>query len=96
LIDFSDEASADLRDYFSYVAERSASGAGKMRERLFTVLSELEAGDYEGPEDPLTTGERVRSWAVPPLRVFYQRRDNLLHVVRVFHQARRPIARRGR
>jgi len=70
LILFSDEALRDVREYFRYLADRSESSARKMRDRLATVLTELAALEYEGPADRLTTGERVRSWAVPPLRLF--------------------------
>ena len=35
----------------------------------------------------------VRSWAVPPFRVYYQRHVDELLIVRVYHQTRRPIAR---
>jgi hypothetical protein len=29
--------------------------------------------DFEGAELKLTTGELVRSWAVPPYRIYYRR-----------------------
>jgi hypothetical protein len=36
-------------------------------------------------------GSRVRSWPIPPFRVYYQRRGAELVVLRVYHQARRPL-----
>jgi hypothetical protein len=41
----------------------------------------------------LTTGETVRGWSFRPFRVYYQRADGALVVVRVYHQKRAPIAR---
>jgi hypothetical protein len=35
----------------------------------------------------------VRSWGVPPFRVYYQRHFDELLIVRVYQQARRPITR---
>lgn len=61
--------------------------------RGFSIIDKLAAGDFDGPEQELTSGERVRSWAVPPVRVYYQRQEDALWVLRIYHQARRPIAR---
>ena len=41
----------------------------------------------------LRSGTLVRSWAVPPFRIYYQRHSGELLIVRVYHQTRRPITR---
>lgn len=61
--------------------------------RVFDTLEKLAAGDMEGPQQQLTTGELVRSWPVPPFRIYYQRGEGELRVFRIYHHARRPIAR---
>jgi hypothetical protein len=61
--------------------------------RIFALLDKLLAGDFEGPEQVLSMGERVRSWAVPPLRIYDQRQPDALWVIRIYHQALPPIVR---
>jgi plasmid stabilization system protein ParE len=48
---------------------------------------------FEGPASRLRSGAIVRSWSVPPFRIYYQRHPVELLIVRVYHQKRRPIAR---
>ena len=38
-------------------------------------------------------GEAVRGWPVPPLRVYYQRTEHVLYIVRVYDQRQEPIER---
>lgn len=57
------------------------------------MIDELAAGGLDGPEQELLSGQRVRSWPVPPVRVYYRRTGDLLEVVRIYHQARRPIVK---
>ena len=48
---------------------------------------------FDGPLSRLRSGASVRSWAVPPFRVYYQRHPDELLIVRVYHQKRPPITR---
>ena len=89
----SEDALLDLEAAVSYIADRNPAAARKLGDHVLDVIDQLAAGDYEGVEQELTTGERVRSWAVPPFRIYYQRRDGALLVLRIYHQAREPIAR---
>jgi hypothetical protein len=41
----------------------------------------------------LNTGEAVRGWPFPPFRVYYERTDDALRIVRVYRQKREPIER---
>lgn len=90
---FAPEAEQDLRELLEYLAERNPDAAAKLGQRILSIVDQLAASDFDGPEQQLTSGERVRSWAVPPVRVYYQRQDDALWVLRIYHQARRPIAR---
>ena len=83
----------DFAALVEYLKERNASAAIKLGHQLFAAIDKLARGAFDGPEQTLETGELVRSWPVPPLRVYYKRMDDALWVVRLYHQARMPIAR---
>jgi plasmid stabilization system protein ParE len=70
---FSPEAAEDLRSAIQYLAERNAQAATRLAERVFEATERLSGQEFEGAEQILGSGERVRSWPVPPLRVYYQR-----------------------
>ncbi len=92
-ISFAPEAEEDFRALVKYVAERNPAAAPSLSDRIFAIVDQLAAGDFDGPEVQLVTGEWVRSWAAPPVRIYYQRHANALWVVRIYHQARPPITR---
>lgn len=92
-VQLSPEAEADLQATFEFIRERNPSAALRLAERVFETLEHLAAGGFEGPTQQLTTGEVVRSWVVPPFRIYYQRRDDVLQILRIYHHARRPIAK---
>lgn len=86
-------AQQDLREYLIWVAERNIEAARRFVDELDDLLDDLDQHSFEGPEVRLTTGQVVRTWPLAPMRVYYQRRGSVLYVVRVHHQARRPITR---
>jgi plasmid stabilization system protein ParE len=93
-IRFSSEALDDLSDAIEFVAGRDPSAAARLSERLFTRLEVLARLDFEGTQMVLRrSGEVVKSWPVPPYRIYYRRRVGALEIVRIYHQAQRPIAR---
>jgi plasmid stabilization system protein ParE len=77
----------------STFATENRGAAGRLADRVFSLLEQLDRGDFEGAEVRLTSGEVLRSWAIPPYRVYYLREPDGILVVRVYHQARRPIAK---
>ena len=87
---FAPEAEDDFHAAISYLRDRNPDAAAALGERVFAVIDQLAAGDFEGPETALTTGERVRSFAVP-LRIYYQRHGDALWVLRIYDQRRHPI-----
>jgi plasmid stabilization system protein ParE len=90
---FAPEAEADLRELLDYIAERNPQASVELEERVFEIIERLAAREMEGPEQRLRTGQIVRSWPVPPVRIYYQRTLDVLAIVRVYHQSRRPIIR---
>jgi plasmid stabilization system protein ParE len=92
-ISFSPEAEVDFASVIEYLAERNRIAATELGRRIFAALDKLARGDFEGPQQTLRAGDVVRSWPVPPLRIYYQRRGDGLWIVRLYHQARPPITR---
>ena len=93
-VEFTEEASADLDACISYIHERNPRAAFELLDEVLRVVDALADREFEGTEVTLANGERVRTWPVAPLRIYYERGgDDVLRVLRVYHHARRPIAR---
>jgi plasmid stabilization system protein ParE len=91
---FSPRARTDLRSAVEFIAARSTRAAAELRDHLLATIESLARGEFEGAEVRLRSGATVRSWPVLPYRIYYQRSAETLRVVRVYHQARRPIAKK--
>jgi plasmid stabilization system protein ParE len=87
-------ALAELEAWVEHIRKDNAAAAAAFASKVFATIEMLANEDFEGPESVLRTGQRVRSWPVPPMRIYYQRRDDELCILRIYHQARHPIARR--
>lgn len=88
------EAVDDLAAGIEYLQERNPRAAAETAQAIFIAIDRLAAGEFEGPQSTLrTTGERVHSWPFRPYRIFYVRESDTLVVLRIYHSARRPIAR---
>jgi plasmid stabilization system protein ParE len=74
-----------------HILRDDPAAAARVDDRLLAAIERLAAGEFEGPETTLTTGEVVRSWPVRPFRIYYQRAADDLLIVRIYHQARSPI-----
>jgi plasmid stabilization system protein ParE len=68
---FASQAEADFAEVVRFLAERSQASASALGQRVFAIIDRLAAGDLDGPEQTLRSGEVVRSWPVPPLRLYY-------------------------
>jgi plasmid stabilization system protein ParE len=90
---YTTDAHRDLLDAVEHVASKDKAAASRLADRVFSVIEQLAGGDFDGAELRLTTGELVRSWPVPPYRIYYQRESDGILIVRIYHQARRPVAR---
>jgi plasmid stabilization system protein ParE len=92
-VTYTEEAVADIVDAIAYLNERNPTAASKLDAEIARCVERLAEREFEGPVSRLRSGAVVRSWAVPPFRVYYQRHPDELLIVRLYHQARRPITR---
>jgi len=92
-VTYAEEAVADILDAIAYLNDRSPTVASQLDNELAACIEHLAAGEFDGPLSRLRSGSLVRSWPVPPFRVYYQRQPDELLILRVYHQTRRPIVR---
>jgi plasmid stabilization system protein ParE len=92
-VTYTEEAVADIVDAMGYLNERSPTAAAKLNAEIAECIERLAGREFEGPASRLRSGALVRSWSVPPFRIYYQRHPEELLIVRVYHQRRRPITR---
>jgi len=90
---FAPEAEQDLLAALEFLGSRNPAVAAQLYRNVTELVRRLAEGDFEGPQRRLRSGAIVRSWPVSPYRIYYQRGENMLLVVRIYHQARRPITR---
>jgi plasmid stabilization system protein ParE len=90
---FAPQAERDLLAAVEFLAARSPASASRLYATVATVVGRLAEGDFEGPEQRLHSGAMVRSWPVSPYRIYYRRLPDEMQIVRIYHQARRPIVR---
>ena len=86
------EARDDLAAAVGYIAKDNPAAAVRLLNRVREVIDLLAEGGLDGPLTTLRPGIEVRSWPVPPFRIFYRREPNALRVLRIYHQPRRPLA----
>jgi plasmid stabilization system protein ParE len=92
-VTYTEEAVADIVDAITYLNERNPTSAAKLDPEIARCIERLADREVEGPVSRLRSGAVVRSWGVPPFRIYYQRHPDELLIVRVYHQAHRPITR---
>jgi plasmid stabilization system protein ParE len=92
-VTYTEEAVADIVQAITYLNERNPTAAAKLDAEIARCIERLADHEFEGPVSRLRSGAVVRSWAVPRFRIYYQRHPNELLILRVYHQARRPITR---
>ena len=90
-VTYTEEAVADIVQAITYLNERNPTAAAKLDADIARCIECLADREFEGPLSRLRSGALVRSWGVPPFRIHYQRHPNELLILRVYHQARRPI-----
>ena len=92
-VTYSEEAIADIVEAITYLNERNPTAAANLDAEIARCIERLAAQEFDGPASRLRSGALVRSWAVTPFRIYYQRYPDELLIARVYHQARRPITR---
>jgi plasmid stabilization system protein ParE len=90
------EAQVDIAEAYNSVAEDNSQAADRLLARVVEIIGLLAAKEFVGREVVLRDGRRVRTWPIPPYRVYYRERADVFEVVRVYHQSRRPIERQPR
>ena len=93
------QAVSDLDAALVYLAERNPEAASALANAILNLVERLAAEPLEGSVCVLRTGETVNSWPLRPFRVYYQRKEAVFRVVRVYHQSanrsRGEVVRRG-
>jgi plasmid stabilization system protein ParE len=92
-IRFARLAAKDLDAAVSFWRDRRPGAYLTLVEDVIQLAERLARDEFDGPEQRLNSGLVVRSWPLPPYRIYYRRRDGVLEVMRIYHQARRPITR---
>ncbi len=92
-VTYTEEAVADIVEAITYLTERNPTAAAKLDADIARCIVRLADREFEGPLSRLRSGAVVRSWGVPPFRIYYQRHADELVIIRVYHQTRRPITR---
>ena len=92
-VTYTEEAVADIVEAITYLNERNPTAAAKLDADIARCIERLADLEFDGPVSRLRSGAVVRSWGVPPFRVYYQRHADELVILRIYHQARRPITR---
>jgi len=86
-------AAQDLREAYEHIAKDNPSAADQVLARLVEIIGLLASKVFEGRTVTLRDGRPIQTWPVPPYRLYYRVSSDVLEVVRVYHQARRPIER---
>ena len=92
-VTYTEEAIADIVEAITYLNERNPAAAAKLDADIARCIERLADREFEGSVSRLRSGAVVRSWGVPPFRIYYQHHPDELLIVRIYHQARRPITR---
>ncbi len=90
-ITYTVDAIEDAVAAIEYVRQRSPRGAAKIAARLLKRIELLAEVQVDGPAITLRSGATVRASSIPPFKIYYRRLTDELLIVRVHHQARRPI-----
>lgn len=92
-VTYTEEAVADIVEAITYLNDRNPTAAAKLDADIARCIERVAEREFEGPVSRLRSGAVVRSWGVPPFRIYYQRHTDELVILRVYHQTRQPITR---
>ena len=85
------KARDDLAAAVGSIAKDNPAAAARLLERIREIVTLLAEGGLDGPRSTLRSGLEVHSWPIPPLRIYYRREPNAFHILRIYHQSRRPL-----
>jgi plasmid stabilization system protein ParE len=92
-VTYTEEAVADIVEAITYLNERNPTAAANLDAEIARCVERLADREFDGPVSRLRSGAAVRSWDVPPFRIYYHRNSDELLILRVYHRKRRPITR---
>ena len=72
-VNYTEEAIADIVDAIGYLHERNPTAAAQLDADIARSIERLVDREFEGPVSRLRSGAVVRSWGVPPFRIYYRR-----------------------
>ena len=87
----SPQARDDNDETYRHLAADNAEAADHFLARVAEIIGLLAAGGIEGRFVRLGDGRTVQTWPIPPYRLYYRKSSDTFQVVRLYHQARRPI-----
>jgi len=87
------QAGKDLREVYEYIFKDNPIAADRVLAHIVEVIGMLALEAVTGREVLLRDGRWVNTWPVPSYRIYYRVSGQELQVIRVYHQARRPIER---
>ena len=67
---YTEEAIADIVEAITYLNERNPTAAANLDAQIAHCIERLALQEFDGPISGLRAGAVVRSWAVPPFRVY--------------------------
>jgi plasmid stabilization system protein ParE len=85
------EGEEDFLEAIEYLAEQSPRAAQRLLDRFENALATLSSGLVDGREVQLADGRNCRVWSLSPYRIYYRRDPESIEILRLYHQARRPI-----
>ena len=87
----SPDAEQDLAEACEFIARDNPLAARRLVDRFEEITNLLASGLIEGREVVLSDGRGARAWSLRPYRIYYRRSRDGVEVLRLYHQARRPI-----
>jgi plasmid stabilization system protein ParE len=84
-------AAQDLQEAYDFIARDNKRAADDVLIHITEILGLLATGRVRGREVKLRPGMKVRTWSLPPYRIYYRILRGELQVIRIYHQSRRPI-----
>ena len=88
---FSPQAQADLSEAYKYIRSDNPKAADNVLAHIVEVIGLLATEAMEGRSVVLRDGRQVQTWPVPPYRIYYRKNRGRFEVLRIYHQARRPL-----
>ena len=87
---YSPTARAEIQDAYTRLAQLNPDAAGRLVGSILRTINRLRLAELTGRTVRIKGGE-VQTWPVPPFRIYYLLSPDTIEIVRVYHQARRPI-----